>query len=78
MVKFFKYFIGYKESEKIRSLCIFHLQMIKYKRDFDENKHIHFLIKKEKVFIKYMEILEKVRNTIKSKFNSELICSKNI
>ena len=29
--------------------------------------------KKEKVFIKYMEILENVRNIIKNKFNSELI-----
>ena len=33
-------------------------------------------IKEEKVFIKYMEILEKVRNIIKNKFNSKLTCSK--
>ena len=47
--------------------------MVIYKRNFDENRHIYFLIKEEKVFIKYMEILEKVRKIIKSKFNSELI-----
>ena len=36
-----------------------------------------FLIKEEKDFIKHMEILEKVRNIIKRKLNSELIYSKN-
>ena len=46
------------------------------KRNLDENRHIHFLIKEEKLFIKYMEILEKASNTIKNKFNSELIYSK--
>ena len=45
--------------------------MIIYKRNFDENRRIYFLIKIEKVFNKYMEILEKVRNIIKIKFNSE-------
>ena len=37
---------------------------------------IFFLIKEEKVFIKYMEILEKVNNIIKNKFNSKLMYSK--
>ena len=30
----FKYFIGYKDSEKIRPLCIFCSQMIIYKINF--------------------------------------------
>ena len=30
------YFVGYKDSEKIRPLCIFRPQMIIYKRNFDE------------------------------------------
>ena len=47
-----------------------------YNRNIDENRHIYFLIKEEKVFIKYMEILEKVSYIIKNKFNSELIYSK--
>ena len=34
------------------------------------------LVKKEKVFIKYMDILGKVGNMFKNKFNSELIYSK--
>ena len=46
---------------------------IVYKRRFDETRHIYFFIKEEKVFIKYMKILEKVRNIIKTKFNSKLI-----
>ena len=69
----FTYFIGYKDSEKIRLLCKFRSQMILYKRNFDENRLIYFLTKKENVFIKYMEILEKVSNISKNKFNSELI-----
>ena len=52
----FKYFTGYKHSEKIKSLCIFHSQVIIYRRNLDENRRIYFLIKVEKVFIKYMEI----------------------
>ena len=48
--------------------------MIIYKRNFDENRRIYFLIKEEKVkYIKYMDILEKVRNIIKNKFNSKHI-----
>ena len=50
--------------------------MIIYKRSFDENRRICFLIKEKRVFIKYMEILEKVSNIIKKKFNSELIYCK--
>ena len=48
--------------------------MITYKRNFDESRRIYFLIKKEIVFIKYMDILEKLRNIIK--FNSGLKYSK--
>ena len=73
-----KYFIGYKDSEKIRTSCIFHPQMIIHKINFDENRRTYFLIEKEKNFIKYMEIniLEKVRNIMKNKFISELMYSK--
>ena len=49
--------------------------MILYKIGFDENKCIHFLIKKEKRFIKYMKILQKVVSIIKNKFNSGLMYS---
>ena len=71
----FKYFIGYKDSEKVRHLCIFRPQMIIHKINFDENRRIYISIKEENIFIKYMEILDKVSNIIKNKFNSELIYS---
>ena len=50
----FKYFIVYKDSQKIRPLCIFRTQMITYIGNFDKNRRIYFLIKEEKVFIKYI------------------------
>ena len=36
-----------KIPKKTRHLCIFHPQMIIYKRNFEENRHIYFLIKKK-------------------------------
>ena len=62
--------------KKIRPSCIFLAQRSIYKRNFDENRLIHLLIKEEKIFLKYIEILEKVSNIIKREFNSELIYSK--
>ena len=52
--------------------------MIIYERNFDENRCNYFLIKKEKVLIKYLAILEKVSNIIKNKFNSEQLKAKKI
>ena len=57
-----------KILKKIRPFYIFLPQMIIYKRNFDENRHIYFFIKQEKVFIKYLEIFEKIRKIIKKKF----------
>ena len=70
----FKYFIGYKDLEKIRFLCIFCPQIIIYQRNFNENRRICFLITTKKSFY---EIYGKVRNIIKNKFNNELIYIKN-
>ena len=50
--------------------------MIIYQRNVDENRRIYFLIKEEKVFVKYMNISKKVKHIIKNKFDSELIYSK--
>ena len=52
--------------------------MITYKINFDGNRRIYFLIKKENDFIKYMEMLQKVRYIIKNKYYSELNVLKNI
>ena len=71
----FRYFIGYKDDKKIRPLWIFFPKTEKYK-SFDETKYTYFMIEEESVFDKYMTILGKVSNTIKRKFNSELIYNK--
>ena len=42
--KEFKYFIGYEDAENIKPLCIFLPKMTAYRKDFDETKHIYFLI----------------------------------
>ena len=61
--------------KKNRPVSIFCSQIIIYKRNFDEDRHI-FNKKKENVFIKYMKILKNVTNIIKKIFNSELTYSK--
>ena len=68
--KGFKYFTGYKDAKKIKSLCIFLPKMTAYKKDFDENKYMSFLIKDNKLLEKYSEIWKKVRNAIKKECDS--------
>ena len=41
----FKYFIGYKDDNKIRPLCIYLPKMSAYRKNFDETKYMSFLIK---------------------------------
>ena len=50
----FKYFIGYKDSEKIRPLCIARSQMIFYKTILMKVDIFNYSQKKEKVFFKYI------------------------
>ena len=49
-----------------------------YKRYSDETKCMHFMIKDENFFDKYMTISEKVINVIIKKIYSELISNKKI
>ena len=69
--KGFKYFTGYKDAKKIKSLCIFLPKMAAYRKDFDENKYMSFLIKDNKLLEKYSEIWKKVRNAIKKECDSD-------
>ena len=50
----FKYFIGYKDSEKIRPSCIARSQMIFYKTILMKVDIFNYSQKKEKVFFKYI------------------------
>ena len=72
-----KYFIGYKDDKKIRSLCIFFPKMSTY-RNLDESNCMHFMIKEENVFDKYNEIWENVSNIIRKNFTVNLYTIKNI
>ena len=70
----FKYFIGYKDAKKIRSLFLFYPKMSINKKDFDKTICMYFLKKDENFFYKYNEIWEKVSNIVKKKkIDSELI-----
>ena len=42
--KGFKCFIGYEDAKKIRPLCILLPKMAAHRKDFDETKHMSFLI----------------------------------
>ena len=57
--KAFKYFIGYKDSKKIKPLCIFLPKMSAYRKDFDETKYMSFLIKDDELLEKYNETWKK-------------------
>ena len=56
-----RYFVGYKDSKKIRSLCIFLPKMTAYRQDFDQAKFMSFLIKDDELLEKYNEIWKKKR-----------------
>ena len=64
----FKYLIGYKENNIIRSLCIILPQMSGYIKYFKiGGKNMSFMIKDDSVLVKYNEIWDKIKNTISIK-----------
>ena len=69
--KKFKYFNVQKDDKKIRHLCIFLPKYDAYRRDFHQAKYISFLVKDDGLLKKYNEIWEKVKNSLKKKFDSE-------
>ena len=56
-----RYFVGYKDSKKIRPLCMFLPKMTAYRQDFDQAKFMSFLIKDDELLEKYNEIWKKKR-----------------
>ena len=74
----YKYFIGYREGENVRPLCIILCQMsgcIKYCEN--GGKNMSFLIKNDEVWGKYEEIWDVIKNKLSIKFHSEPIYEKN-
>ena len=67
----FKYFIGYKEGEIVKPLCIILPQMSGYIKYFENGvKNMSFMIKNEDVLDKYNEIWNKIEKTLNIKFHS--------
>ena len=65
----FKYFIGYKEDDIVKPLCIISPQMSEYMKYFENGgKNISFLIKD--VLDKYNEIWNKIKKTLNITFHS--------
>ena len=66
----FKYFIGYKEDDIVKPLCIISPQMSEYMKYFENGgKNISFLIKDD-VLDKYNEIWNKIKKTLNITFHS--------
>ena len=70
----FKYFIGYKESEIVKPLCIILPQMSGYIEYFENGgKNISFVIKDDDVLDKYNEIWDKIKRKLNIKFHGMLV-----
>ena len=65
--KTFKYFVGYKDDKKIRSLCIFLPKMSACIKDFDETKYMCSLIKDDELLEWYNEIWGKKLEIVSKK-----------
>ena len=67
----FKYFIGYKEGEIVKPLCIILPQMSGYTQYFENgDKNIFFVIKDDDVLDKYNEIWNKIKEKLNIKSDS--------
>ena len=70
----FEYFIGYKEGEIVKPLCIILPQMSGYKRYFENGgKNMLFVVKDDDVLDKYNEIWDKIKEKLSIKFHSTLV-----
>ena len=68
----FKYFIGHKNVENIRPLCIMIPKMNRYLKCFGESKYImSFVIEDEKLFKAYNKVWDKNINITPKGFGSE-------
>ena len=61
----FKYFIGYREGEIVKPLCIILPQMSGYIKYFENGaKSMSFSIKDDRVLGKYNKIWDKIKETL--------------
>ena len=69
--KCFKYFIGYKDDNIVRPLCIILPQMSGYIKYLETGgKSMSFMIEDDSILNKYNEICNKIKRTLTIKFHS--------
>ena len=67
----FKYFIGYRDNEIVKPLCIILPQMSGYIKFFENGgKSMSFVAKDDDALDKYNEIWNKIKKTLNIKFHS--------
>ena len=67
----FKYFIGHKEGQIIKPLCIILPQMCGYIKYFENGvKNMCFIAKNDNALDKYNEIWDKIKEKLNIKFHS--------
>ena len=67
----FKYFIGYKEREIVKTLCVILPQMTGYVKYFENGgKSMSFVVKDDMCLNKYNEIWNKIKETFSIKLHS--------
>ena len=75
----FKYFIGYKEGEIVKPLCIILPQMTGYIKYFENGgKKMSFMVKEDGVLDKYNKIWVKIKNKLNIKFHSIPVYDRNM
>ena len=75
----FKYFIGYKEGEIVKPLCIILPQMTGYIKYFENGgKKMSFMVKEDGVLDKYNKIWGKIKNKLNIKFHSIPVYDRNM
>ena len=73
----FKYFIGYKEGEIVKPLCIILPQMSGYIKYFENGgKNMSFMVKDGNVLGKYNKILDKIKEKLNIKLHRMLVYDK--
>ena len=67
----FKYFIGYKEDDIVKSLCIILCQMSEYIKYVEKGgKNVSFMIREDSVLIKDEKNWNKIKKALNIKFSS--------
>ena len=64
----FKCFVGRRDNEDVKPLCIMFPKISGYTKSFSETKYMSFLIKDDELLKKQNKIWDKISNSIKKKF----------